>query len=380
MDVWDLQDTPTSRPTKEIKKEDDIVLTELQKKIILDRWSDESKNPPSIQDLLKLAFPNLNLDGRSKQAMLIKEVLPNPFESDKKLSVKTGQNKNIELNEEHKEYIRNNCSNMKPMEIARVLFGTRLAPASLEARKVIEFYKTLNTSIITKDEVVESLYTPPANIERVVTRIKKYIKETEDWDTKKLTPRQKKQSESLFGYLHSFRFKYQMDTYEDPSYKELFESSFIKYCYDKDDLTQENIDQYILLCSEIVNLSEIQKTISLLQSEQDRSLAEEGKMSMTVVEAIKTATQQRNECVKKQQDLYKSLTQERSDKLSEEIKDKASLLNLVNLWKNEETRKQMIAIANERKKKLGDEIDRLESMDDLRVRLVGISRNEILEN
>ena len=208
--------------------------------------------------------------------------------------------------------------------------------------------------------------------------IKRYVEEAKNWDSKKLQPNQKKQVEALMNYLCSFRFKYQIDSYEQKGDKELFESSFVKYTYDKNDLSQENCDQYVLLCSEVVILSSIQKTINMLQAEQYRCLQEDGKISMMVVEAIKTARQEHNECVKRQQDLYKSLTQERSDKLSDEIKDKQSLLNLINAWKNQESRQRMLKLAGEKKDKLRKEMHELETLDEMKMKILGISIDEAL--
>lgn len=367
-----------------MENKDEDLLNDEKKLAILKKWEQSTDSPPSISELIKFAFPEIvderMLDGRSIYGRAIKELLVKSG-AKKNVKVEYKPKGDIELSEDFKVYVINNCRTMKSVEMARVLFNNpRLSPASQESRSISNFYKTLNQVVINSDDYPEEDYKGPNTVDRVVARIKKYVDDAKIWDFRKLTPTQKKNCDALMGYLSLYRFKYQIDSYEKPSDKKLFESSFIKYSYDKNDLTQENCDQYILLCSEIVTDSHIQETINMLQSEQDRVLNDEGKISMAVVEAVKTARQEHNDCVKRQQTLYKSLTQERSDKLSEEIKDKASLLNLVNLWKNESTRREMIALANERKKKLGEEIDRLESMDDLKAKIIGISRNEILEN
>ncbi len=375
MDIWDVEQ-PATENRNAPKADKVIVLTTAQKTLISNRWKNDAKTPPSIQELLDIAFPKQNLDGRSKEATAVKEFLVScGINSEPSYKPK----RNFELSIEHKEYLKNNYSTMRPIEMARALFGNNISPGSSEVKEISGFLRTLDKKPMYGEEI-ESSYSPPRSLDRLVSRLKKYIDEVKGWDNKNLTPTQKKQSESLIGYLASYRFKHQIDSYESQVDKELFESSFIKYCYDKNDLSQENCDQYILLCSEVIILAHIQETINMLQREQNRVLEEEGKISMAVVEAIKTARQEHNDCIKRQQALYKSLTQERSDKLSEEIKDKASLLNLVNLWKNEASRKEMIKIANDRKDKLKGEIERMETMEDLKIKIIGISRNEILEN
>ena len=59
--------------------------------------------------------------------------------------------------------------------------------------------------------------------------------------------------------MHTFRFNHQINNYETQNDRDLFESSFIRYTYDKPDLTQEEVDQYIVLSSEVVISANIQR-------------------------------------------------------------------------------------------------------------------------
>lgn len=360
-------------------KNNSVELSSEQQLVILKAW-ESNPIPPSISELVKLCWPELPIeqcDARSKNGRAIKE-----FIVLKKLNetITDQKPKNKELSDDFKQYIINNCSTMKPIEMARVLYNNpSLSPASAESREISAYCRTINPSILYGGEIPENDYKPPTTIDRLVARVRKYIKETESWDYRKLTPRQKKQCDALMGYLHAFRFKHQIDSYADPNSKVLFESSFLKYTYDKDDLTQEEIDQYILLCAEIVMLTNIQQTIDMLQREQDRTLEEEGKLSMSLIEAIKTAREEHNSCTKRQQSLYKALTQERSKKLSEEIKDKASLLTFFQAWKNYESRQKILKLREEQKSNLRKEIHEIENMDEMKQRVLGLSVDEIID-
>jgi hypothetical protein len=68
----------------------------------------------------------------------------------------------------------------------------------------------------------------------------------------------------------------------------------------------------------------------------------------------------------------------RSDRLSKNIKENASILNLVYLWKEEETRKKMIKLAETRKAAVKEEIDRLMTIDEIKCKIVGLSEDQIL--
>ena len=171
---------------------------------------------------------------------------------------------------------------------------------------------------------------------------------------------------------------HQINIYDNESDRELFESSFVRYTYDKIDLTQEEVDQYIVLCTEVVISSTIQQTISVLQNQIELSMQEDGKIPMTIVEASSTARKEYNDCVNRQQKLNNDLKVKRSDRLSKQVKETASIINLVQMWKEEESRSKLLKMADLRKKIIEKEIDRLSTMDEIKCKILGISKDEIL--
>lgn len=353
-------------------------LNDDQKLAILKHWT-ESQEPPSIASLIEIAFPNTkNPDPRTKEGKLIKEYLASqsitpPSSEYKKKGL-------LELTIEQKQFIDNNCSKMKAIEMARVLFNNpNLSPVSQESRSIFAYAKSLNKEKFQSDEEIipDKDYSPPTTIDRVCAKINKYVK-VANLDFRNLKVSEKRLVQSLLTYLHNFRFIYQINSYFNERDRNLFESAFVEYTWDKGDLSSEDIDQYIILCNEKIMASNILKNINQLQEEQERIIQSEGKMSMSHVDALKNARTEYNDCVKRQQNLYKTLTQERSDRLANKHKETPSLLNLIALWKEEETRKEIVRLAEERNVKLGEEIDRLSNMDDLKIRLVGLSKDEIL--
>ena len=196
----------------------------------------------------------------------------------------------------------------------------------------------------------------------------------------KITANQKKDINSLIGYLNTFRFCYQINSYDANVSRDLFESSFIRYTYDKNDLTQEEVDQYILLSAEVVIASTIQRRVEHLQQLLDNTAndTDGARISMSLVEAINTAQNEYNQCVNRQQKLLGDLKQKRSDRLSKRISSNASILNLVEAWKDEESRKQMIELANMQKENLEGEVEKLADMDELKCRILGLSKDEAL--
>jgi hypothetical protein len=269
---------------------------------------------------------------------------------------------------------------MTAVDLARSLFNNyTLSNLSIESRSVEEYLNTLPKQVkaIQTEEELQGDYKPPKNQERAMVRVNKYVLDGIDKD--KISAKQKKELTSLISYLHTYRFLHQIGTYADPVDRELFESSFIRYAYDKSDLTQEEVDQYIILATEVVISSNIQQTIQTLQEQINMEMDSGQKIPMVLVEAVTSARTEYNQCVGRQQKLLNDLKVKRSERMQKQVKDNASILNLVLMWKDEESRNEMLKMADMRREVLKDEIGRLSSMDDIKARIFGLTEEEVLD-
>jgi hypothetical protein len=360
-----------------------VTITPEQQSLILDKWNEGgSKNPPSLNELIRVAFPDVeNADGRTKEGRAVRAFLSSKDIAPRSLHDYVPKKK-LKLTSEHKEYIENNAMMMKGFEIARIIFDDpSLSHVSQEARTVNDYIKTLDFSDDSFNEeqgIVRDDYKPPKTFDKTLHRINKYI--LEGIDKNKITARQRNEINCLIGYLSVFRFNHQINSYDDTTSRELFESSFIRYTYDKSDLTQEEVDQYIVLSGEVVISANIQRRVEHLQRLLDdvANDPEGARISMSLVEAINTAQNEYNQCVNRQHKLLGDLKQKRSDKMAKKIHANASILNLVEAWKDEESRKKMIQLAQLQKASLEKEIDNLTTMDELKSRILGLSRDEAL--
>ena len=357
-------------------------LNENQKQSILERWNQNKENPPSLAELTKLAFPEAeNLDGRSKEGRAVKAFL-----ASRDLKAKTSstydKKQRLELIEEQKEFIKNNYTLMTFVEVAKVLFkDNTLTNLSIESITVKEYIDTLDTSKAFEPEPnevpVREEYKPPRTFDKMAYRVLKYVKDA--FDKEKIRPQDKKNVESLINYVNTYRFLHQINSYQTELDQILFESTFVRYTHDKFDLTEEEVDQYIILSSEVVISADIQRRKEdlniLLRQSMDES---DGRASMALVEIIGKVETEYNQCVKRQQTLLNDLKEKRSDRLKKKQDDSASILNLVEMWKNEENRVKMLKLAEIRKQNVKEEISELSSMDEIKCRILGISEEEIL--
>lgn len=358
---------------------EDAGLSEEQKAVILDILKQNPDEPPFLRDLSKAAFGK-EVDGRSREGKLIKEFLA---KLNFNASFQNQTKDDIILSDAQKEYIVNNVTMMNSLEMAKELFNDKmLTNLHKETRAVNDYVKTLDKKIVygNPDEVPsDAVYRPPRTFDTALRKINRYIHG--GIDKAKITSRQNKEVNALIGYMNTYRFGHQINTYTSNTDRELFESSFIRYTYDKSDLTQEEVDQYIVLSMEVVISSNIQATILSLQELLARAIdnPDGAKISIGLSDSITSARTEYNQCVARQQKLLNDLKQKRSDRLKNQIQENASIINLVLLFKEEESRVKLLKLANLRRQSLENEIERLSTMDEIKCKILGISREEVLD-
>ena len=278
-----------------------------------------------------------------------------------------------------KEFIENNYKFMTFVEAARVIFlDDKITNLNKEAKVVEAYIKEIDPSHDSEESinVTHDEYKPPSSFDKSLAKVNKYIYEKISKD--KITARDKKNIEALLGYMNTFRFVHQINTYDSTNTRELFESSFVRYTCDKNDLTQEEVDQYIVLSSEVVIASNIQRRVEHLQRLLNEVADGDQRIAMSLVETTNTAQNEYHQSVNRQQKLLESLKEKRSDRLKNQLKENASILNLVELWKDEESRVKMLNLAELRKQSIKDEVENLSSMDEIKARIMGISEDEVL--
>ena len=192
-------------------------LNEDQQLAILTEWNSRPDNPPYISELIELVFPDIpenQRDGRSKYGRAVKQFLAEKS-LEAKVSHKYYPKEKIELKDEQKEFISNNCSAMKPMEMARLIFDDPKISALDQRYKVtVDFLNTVPNKVkysdSTEDVPVEGGYSPPKSEARALVRVNKYVYNGIDKD--KVTTKIKRNLGTLIGYMHTFRFLHQIST------------------------------------------------------------------------------------------------------------------------------------------------------------------------
>lgn len=365
-----------------------IILTEEQKRIVDENFD----KTPSMKDLARIVFKDPKINGNFREAHAIRDYIASEEFQAKKPGAKLkttkyvkGEYEKVELTPEHKLLIRNNLGKMSWSEMAKLIFNDpTLTPLNAESKAVYEYCLQIDPASIPDDEKLteEEQYKAPTSIDRLVTKVNKYRfkfngDKSKVLDRNDLRPVDKKNLESLLGYMNVERFVQQASKYTREADRALFESSFVRFCYDKPDLLEEEVDNYVSLCSEIVTITQIERIIQLMDNQLEEALrgtGEEKKLTMTFNESINNQRDKLNQAKKTYQSLMDKLVGERSKRLQGKIQQSATILNLIDAVKMEERRIQLLKIAEKQKMLESDEVDALSSMESVVALIAGISK------
>lgn len=365
------------------RKKVEIILTNEQKKKILEFWNSRPESPPSLKEIVIHIFGG-ERDGRSMEALIVKKFLSeldiNPRTNFEYQKVKTDP-----LTEEQKQYIANNCSTMTAFEMAKELYQGKnnLTAVSAETRQINEYMRSLPDVVLfqRKDDLPEfNEYHPPKNLQQAACRVNKYILNCIKSEDVEKDTKIKNCLNSLVKFCHMHRFVATYESYSKKSDRELFEGSYVRYVWSKEDLQQEELDLYVNLCTDIVNLTNMQVELNdLIEMRKQCAEDSEGKrLSLSIVQSIADVRSEMNEAKKRAKNAVEALQGKRNERIDVKAKENASLIQLIDFWKTKENRDLMVKLAVARQRKVKDEIKRIENLDDLKAQVWGISEEEII--
>ena len=356
----------TAPPVKE------TTLTDDEKKSVIDSWNSGISD---LKTIIQKACGD-GVDGRSFKGKAVKAYL-----AQQNLKARPSQvyakREAIELTEANKEFIANNAANMKPLEITRVLFDDgMLSPLSLEFRKVKEYYDTLDGKVkALSDDENTGDYNPPRNEAQALARVNRYV--LDGMDATKLTPRNRECIQKMIRFMHTHRFIFEMNLLPKKSERELFESSFVRFIYDKPDLTEEEIDLYLNQCSDIVGYQRMQAELVMLIDARQNMMEVDQKMPMALVDAIGKLRSDMDDNFKRQKNTLNDLNGKRSSRLDKINSSSESVIKLIEAFRDETQRQHIIRVLENRKNAVESEIKRLETVEDLHFHLYGAAKEEV---
>ena len=351
----------------------DIELTDEQKEKI----EDEFPKNPDLKHITQIIFNDDTLDGRSKEGRAVRTFLIT-----KSLDFTTTlvpKVEGVDLTNEQKQFLMgsNVEKGMNALEVARLTFKDRAVQAlSQQHRTVMEYLRRYRPEIVDDNEMLTTdKWSAPKSLSRSIKKINDWA--GQDFDEVTIQTKQRKMCEKLLFYLKSPRFVHFINQYSTVADRDLFESEFVRTVWDKPDLTNDELNLYITVCTNYVRQKHIQQRIDKLNTMLNDT-DNERDLTMRLTELIKATSEELNQCEKRIESLTKDLNGSRQARLKARGEQNGSIAALVEAFQDKEERDRMILMAELQNKLIEEEADRLESMDEYKARILGISKREIL--
>lgn len=330
---------------------------------------------PNLIELTRAVFKDGSIDGRSKQGRAVRAYL-----ASRDIKYKTTKHEEVQpvvLSEEQKEFIHNYSSDgMSSFQIAQVLFPDgNVKKLGREHRTVGNFLKAFKQKERQEKRETKANYDSPESFEECVDLVNLYT--SQDFSEKELKVIERKSIESMFKFLRSPRFCQIIGTYHKQEDQQLFEAEFVRATWNKPDLSSDEVNLYVNVCVDYINLKNIQGHMEKLNRMFDEA-DEQQELTVRLSELLKTKSEEYNQCEKRQESLIQRLTGDRAKRIMQKQDNNASLLSLVESFQNEEERKLMVKMAEMQKIAIKEEASNLESMPDWKARVLGISKTDII--
>jgi hypothetical protein len=347
-----------------------INLTEDQKDRILEIFQEEAH----ILNITKIVFEDDALDGRSKEGRAVTKFLAE--NGLKAKTTKRDKTEDVTLTESQIEKIKElKNDKLNTSEIADIVFKTKITRLSKEWRAVNEIVNEEKEQEKDRGEDSAGNYIAP----QAVSRIIKKINDSTGFglEESRMSRNQKHCCDKLRVNLNNSRFVAIVNNYTSHRDKELFEQEFIRLTWDKPDLTADELNLYMNVAKEIINLElitgHLQKLNDMFESADDQD-----EMTVRLAEIIKAKSSEYHQCETRIENLTKKLQGDRGARLANKQKETASFLAIVQLFQEEEERKNIVRIAEMQKEVIREEAKKLEGMAAWKARVLGIGIEDVL--
>jgi hypothetical protein len=330
---------------------------------------------PDLIQLTRAVFKDGTIDGRSKQGRAVREYL-----ASKEIKYKTTKHEEVKpivLTEEQKEFIEKYSQDgMSSYQIAQLLFpDDEVKKLGREQRTVGNYLDAVKKRKREENRLERNKYDGPTNISECIDRVNLYT--DAGLIEHEMKAMERKSIESLFRFLKSPRFTQIISNYHKEEDQDLFEAEFIRATWNKPDLSADEVNLYVNVCVDYINLKNISAHMEKLNRMFDEA-DEQQELTVRLSELLKTKSEEYNQCEKRQESLIQRLAGDRAKRISQRQDQNASILSLVESFQNEEERKLMVKMAEMQKKAIKEEAEHLESMNEWKSRILGISKNDVI--
>lgn len=352
-----------------------IKLTDEQKDQILEIFEENQ----DLNKITKIIGNDKSLDGRCELGRAIRAFLAS---QGKEYNARGTSKKGFDLTQAQKQFLMSdkiNCE-MSAIEITRLCFKDEsIKPLTYQHRAVMDYLKRYRPEVLDDSAVLaDGRWHEPKSLDRVVSKINKWCHTKIPFEVSKMNVRQKRCVEELYNYLRIYSFIFNINSYNTQSDRDLFESEFIRATWDKPDLTSEELTLYMQLCSLQVRVTHLRRRSASYNAMLEGEDLENTETTEKLIKQGKILNDDVNSCEKAIENLISDLNGKRSDRIKELTNANNSMITLVEEFQSKEGRHRIALIAEMQNKLEEDEANRLETMSELKCRIMGSSPDELI--
>jgi hypothetical protein len=345
-------------------------------KDFIDKKREEGIN--DIVTITNLLYNREDLDMRSPEAKAVSIYLAQTHQTPKPEPGKPATI--LALTDDHKALIDNNIkSGLSVKKLTEIIFFNELQHKSAthiyitqEYRLVLRYIREKYPDYIPENESAsDTVYRSPKRVGVVLEKVNKFC--ALELEQSKLGAQDRRCLEKLQTYLNSPRFIQIINSYNSNSDRDIFESEYIRSTWDKLDLTNDELNLYVNVCMDYVNLKQIESHKSKLNALLEDA-DEQADLTIKLAQMISAKSSEYHECSQRIEKTLAKLNGERSKRIQDQTSRNASLVGLVEEFQTEEGRKRMLKIANMQRQLVKEQAEKFETMSEFKARVLGISK------
>ena len=105
---------------------------------------------------------------------------------------------------------------------------------------------------------------------------------------------------------------------------------------------------------------------------------EQDEFTIRLSELLKVKSEEYDKCEKRMESLIKKLNGDRSNRLRDRAERNATILSLIEAFRDKNERETMVKLAELKRLANEEEADRLESVSELKARILGIGKSHVI--
>ncbi len=223
-------------------------------------------------------------------------------------------------------------------------------------------------------------YIPPRTDETIISKINRSCPNA-NWSKWKLDSFQKKCIKVLKGNLGLMKFCVTINSFKNPKEKQLFETEFIRSCYNKPDMINDDINMCMMLAEEYVRSIQVKEIMNLLDARLRACLEGDDKQGnqIALAEQHKAKSSEYDKCNANIKAITKMLNDTHAKRVEADTKFNDSIARFINACCDAQKRQDLL---NQKKayeqNVLKPEIEKIEQTEQTIGEIHGISIEEVL--